>query len=64
MSFTNPTGTPGSPSTGDELMTVAEIAATLRLNQQTIRTGLTKAGCQRSGSDGACGSNAQTSSSC
>ncbi len=37
MSSTNPTGTPGSLSTGDELMTVAEIAAVLRLNQQTIR---------------------------
>ncbi len=37
VSFTNPTGSPGSPSTGDELMTVAEIAAVLRLNQQTIR---------------------------
>ena len=37
MSSTNPTGTPRPSSSGDELMTVAEIAAVLRLNQQTIR---------------------------
>jgi len=34
---TNPTDSPRTPSSGDELMTVAEIAAVLRLNQQTIR---------------------------
>jgi hypothetical protein len=37
VSLPNPTGSPRAPSTGDELMTVAEIAAVLKLNQQTIR---------------------------
>jgi len=37
VSFTNPTGSRLPASIGDELMTVAEIAAVLRLNQQTIR---------------------------
>jgi hypothetical protein len=32
MSATNPTGSPRPPSTGDELMAVAEIAAVLKLN--------------------------------
>jgi excisionase family DNA binding protein len=37
VSFTNPTDPPLPASIGDELVTVAEIAAVLRLNQQTIR---------------------------
>ena len=45
-------------------MTVAEIAAVLKLNQQTIRNWIEQADYRPSRSDAAYGSNAPTSSSC
>ena len=48
------------PRMPDEFMTVAEVAAILKLNQQTVRNRI-DSGFLPSGSGGGCGSSAQTS---
>lgn len=54
----------GRPDTCDEFLTVAQVAALLKLNQQTVRNWIAAASCQPFASAGEFGSFVATSTSC